>query len=420
MKNVMAICSTILLASCGSTYAVYQANEKQDDSKGVYYYLPKNIIKVDIPVTVTEKRIGRWKKYNKTCLHNNDLPTKYSTDTVVTIDAPTMTLIAQPDLDQQYFVDITASSNPFRSLAGTFELSSDQILNGATAKVSDTTYDFTVSLATIAARGFAVSGLSPAQKAQQTDDKKNKANADQDCKAYKKIEKQIASLAQDLRTSVSIDVYKELKANLTAQAQTLYSYFTVESSVQKTNWTFYVEPQQGWSVDKSIGLIGDDRKPLAHTKIGKNTYRVDDSVSCDTSKHVCVRIKAIKNNAGKYTKGAGLVYRLPGRATVSVESKNEIKGEQSLVIAQFGSVNSLPSRFGAISSELSTFTLDPLTGGLKSLGINGSGLSTEQGTALTNYIAAKKAEDDEVTRLTEEKTILTLKQEIKALKSNEN
>jgi len=434
MKNIIKLLplfGIVALSGCGTTYQVKKADEAIS-GEGVYYYLPRNMVKLNLGVKKSTTKKGRYFSQKDACFLPNDRSDAHSggKKTTYKITSSTFELLAKKDDNHQYFVDLSTSANPFSSKGGSFTFGDEQVLNGATAKSTNTSYDFVIGLATAAAKGFAAAGRAD----------KDLLGVDSTCTADARIARQgIAELESKLidihkesRGTLSPELYKSISASLNARISTLKGYFFGESSIRKYNVIVYLEPGNDWkdNTRQQIKLFDASLKHESYLKqIAKNTYLVDvKNLSSQKNKNGIYLAIGIKRNVqGTYSSGKGFAYRLPGKGDFAVEKWKNDKlestiGTTSKSIAQFGSVQSLPNRFGWINSEVTEFALDPLTGALKKLSVNGSGLSTEQAGALTGAIAAKNAPEPAATDTTladleKQRDILKVQQEIAILEA---
>lgn len=436
-KFLLCLIGLNLLTACGTTYQVHKATGNET-THGIYYYLPKNQVRISIPVTSIKTVTGRYAAYARRCFDENDIPanaynippetgdyTLENPKQEYQVGKPTFELLASPDSENRYFVDLTTPANPFKSAGGSFDLSQSQILNGAMAKVTDTTYDFAIGLATAAAKGFKASGVAGSPPSSCDGD------ANEAIKSLEKVRVDLLSMHSEIRTQITEKLYKDMRSHLLNREAQLLGYFFGEKAVDKKNHIIIVEPNSKWNqtVHFELFKIEDNKFKTARAlnETASRVYSVNVSTPLEQcgGGSVCLTINPNKATAVTHTNGEGFAYRIPGAATFKVAHKGAQKGEKTLPIAQLGSVASLPNRFGFINSEITELKLDPLTGGISKLSVNGSGLSAEQAGALNAYIQAKKQPasaatppaDTTVADLTKQRDILLLQQQIAILEA---
>ncbi len=428
MKKLLLVGVCTLLAACGSTYKVKPATG--EETGGIHYYLPKNQVRVTVPVTQTKTKQGRFHAEIANCFELADQRKPDTTGTSYKLGAPTYTLLAVRDDNHRYFVNLEKPANPFVTRTGEFNLNQSQVLTSAKAGATDYTVDWAIDLAeTAVSLATAAGGTITLSNGKQCSGLASKTITE-----LNRIRAMKIDLAANHRTSISEEIYKQKKADLSGAEKTLLGYFYGEKVVSKYDLNITVEPALTWETAVDVCMFDENMKALETIEqLAKHHFRVLSDGCTTTATGLILSVIPNHQSGDDQTNESGLYYRVPGEALFKLawlETKvvvpasgiaitkvdTQTLGQQNLAIAQFGVTRSLPRKFGLFKSEVSEFTLDPLTGGIQKLAVNGEGLGKTQASAL-NDIVSKSQTDKELAKLTRERDILKLKNEIDELRN---
>lgn len=433
MKKFLVLSFCTFLTACGSTYTVKPATGVE--TGGIHYYLPKNLVRVTVPVTKTVTKQGRYATQITNCFAPANRRTPATPGTSHKLGTPTYTLLSVRDEKHRYFVNLKKPGNPFLTRTGDFNLNQSQVLTSAKTSVTDHTVDWAIDLGQIVADlAMAAGGAGFLLPNNTIRCSGQAAVAVTDLKRVRKLK---TDLAAQHRATITEAVYKQKKADLSTLESTLLGLFFGEVTVRKFDLNITLEPDPMWLAPVSLRLFDESMTALSAVEnVAKHQYRVSSTAAATVGTGLVLKVVPNRQPGADQTGEGGLYYRLPGDAlfkltwshtkttvaTLTTPATTRVQtqplGQKELVIAQFGVTRYLPSKFGAFKSEVSAFTLDPLTGGIQKLTVNGQGLSKDQATDM-NKVITKSQADNKVAELTRERDILKLKNEIDELRSSE-
>lgn len=142
--------------------------------------------------------------------------------------------------------------------------------------------------------------------------------------------------------------------------------------------------------------------------------------------NITVRIQKMANtNADKISKHKisnngqnGFFYRVPGYARVSISRNGQELFNEQLIVAQYGSVQSLPAKSGLFRSGYQVSFYEG-TGAIRSISANTESISPDNVNQLNNTIRGIINEQDELSRLDRERRILEQRRAIQLLRGQE-
>ena len=419
-----------VLTGCGSIYTT----TKERGTTGLTYYLPNNSIRVAIDITEVSTSAPKD-------------PQTYSaeacgiTETVLKktrsykYGGVKLSLLATPDWDHPYTIDISTPYNPFSSRKLSMTQNAELIPTDFLSTVDDSTFDFVVSTAS------AVFGLETAAVAGTRDSSgKPPTTCSVEGNALKEritdIEDRIVELSGGKSPLGEMDValYEKMRSDLEKQRASALSRFIGATKTKKYTVTVDVDPDLCLEADGKVGCpflyetVADGVAELKYDclkSVGLRTYELVNQCKIPAKDTRMTGLRTEKASPGKPAKvdaikEAGFFYRVPGRVTATViQEKNDTStsiGSATLPIAQYGYVAALPRRFGILKSEISELKLDPLTGSLTKVTINGAGLGADQVDQLAGAVSSARA-DDTISDLERKKKILELQKAIAELEA---
>ena len=459
-----------LLVGCGTIYTVEPISSESDtvDKKGVSYMLPNNRVKITLTGFSKAYAPGPYAHEADVCLgdewkilssvyefnyqNTKEVEQEGSKEkTTVYADLPaakngieSATFELSAIEGRRFFVSLKTPINPFASRGGSIELNESQMLTAASAKVTDTSFDFVTGLAksimapTTGGSG-ALAALEETQKVADGIERKCSEDASSVIGNLTTLRTTRLGLISGSERS-SVELYNALKADIDAYEKSILDSFFYYTITTPKTLTVYVEPSKGWDTETNISLFDENLSATDNLKqVGTNTYVVEATDKAKDAKYALMVLSTTTGEATDTSGSKGFYYRVPGSATFTIASRNDpepvaedkktnssedtadnqpIKytsiSQEHLSIAQLGVVRALPKRYGVLNSEITEFKLHPVLGSIQKLAMNGTGLGSEEISTLTGLIQASRAEKPDSTAidLKAEKDLLTLENEV--------
>ena len=447
---VLLFAVVAVLFGCGKVNKVRPLNEALDKNgqltqKGlVVYNLPMTEVTVEIPVEIVIKD-GKL-AYAKTPSGEGGLDCRsgasgQSVTASATADIKSATVSLKPlaDGNNQYVLDLR--SPWFMGSDRKIVLTESGVLSSGSASANNKIIEFGVQLVTsivgigsrvLGARAFAMPSpsnpcteirkqVATAVKTSKSDEKlyeqkrlkllfgENRAGMDSSYDIWKarmgEIDRKIAEFkaGASLDKVVKLTFKKQFSGNDVPQGETVLFWIDKESQKIVTPYAgaFSGEMLEKWVRVDAAG---------AGTPVALHIDRLPSDPSA-------VIEKLVTKPKGEQ----GLYYRMPAQADMYLTAGKEKSDVKSVQIAQWGPVLALPRNLGSIAGTLS-FELFADTGGLKSVGAVSTAFDISQleklGKSGETLLDAIIASNDEIARLTETKTKLTLQQEIRDLRTS--
>lgn len=446
-RVLSVLVAVALVPACAPKVKVYRLmGEGAVNRPGVVYTLPRTLVTVDFPVKKTVISEGECSDY---AIHPdagpdsadnamrqqilqilNVLKIKFVPTTAIQIGDVVLGRDTEPDPDQIFVADV--GPRFFNRVDTTIELAETTEIGSAKTVQSNEALKFT--WATVAAIGeIAASAISKLGVVALAVDEKVDSKL-QLCRASAGQVVQVANArfaAASTRTDRILAgqdtkaVDKSL-ANLEVEAKRLRTLFGDEETTSGTVSCSFAPPAAGgqqvlFNLDSAHGITGaysGCRVPPAfatETPAAVGSKAVTLSVT-ETSGSVLVTAQTDKLKIG--CDPNGFYYRIPGVGDVEVKQETKSLVQSRMAIAQFGSINALPTRTGNLWGESADITFYGETGGLEKLVATGAAAETESigklGESLGG-VAKAVGGIDENAKLKGEKERLALKVEIKKL-----
>ena len=159
--------------------------------------------------------------------------------------------------------------------------------------------------------------------------------------------------------------------------------------------------------------------------LGDGTFKLTHCSACGCDQGLCIEVRPKRlgnHDASSENAVAGFYYRVPGSVELAVY---ELRGGNKktlstghLPIAQYGQIRGLPRRFGTLKSSIERLELDPLTGAIVTISVNGKSLGREDVERIANYDV--ELEERRISALQREKQTLELRKAIRELAEGES
>lgn len=348
---------------------------------GIIYSLPRNIVCVEISVVKTELFKGPYADYAAKYLGltrvNAENVTRYSIDNVA------VTVLAEPDPEQQYFIALNPKSK--QGTAINMALSENGIISGfsevknistkstSTTKSSgsqpnqmfkDLLQPTMLEKVDTIVRRISVDTTTIEEKIirRSVSEKSADQMARETAEAIRKIDENISNLVTGYQeVNYSKESLEFMISELRKTQNEYLSLFKGNSRVTVSKHKFYVTPQQS-----EEGLLESLCKFSINTGILPKNSPTGESVNLTiTPVNRNKNLADFSKQREQMTKkNRGLYYRIPQQTRVSVSSGANVLFENIELISQLGIVTYLPaSGYGEVA-------FNPVTGAISLISIN--------------------------------------------------
>lgn len=414
MKNIKNLVLIVCLFLVGneSHSQDYQRLTSGNKIKGGHtYILPKAAIVVEVPIIMTTLVPGEAiEDYNPTQLKILEKkygvdPKKYAlaksgknlTKYIISEDSIKISLNAVADHDKIFYVDPSYKWNKNQGV--TFTYSADGILSEGESSIENKTFDLVVK---------GISGLTSivgaffkgTTSADYSSDPTNIEPLDVALAKFKTLDNQI-----------NFDIYKDLKARYEKNYTEIFSTLFYKEKRKITIIKFIYIPSSQTAVDTEIPLfkLNENSGYLQYNKklTTEITSKDTDFIDAD-AKFFSIKFDKIKEQQSNFfdprdDKKTGFAYNIPLSANLQLANKDKKKLYYGMAkIPQLGIVGYITTvkRNGKL-----TFSLDPITGELKKLSVEGKAITSEQIGSVSsgvNEIITSIKGDSELTKLENE------------------
>lgn len=371
------------------------------------YILPKTTLVLEIQVVKIKYTRGRlFKNYNDKEL--DTLGVKYGVDkkiydkvnaagndlTEISLaeDSVKISSLATPDLNKIYYVNPKTKWNKNQTV--TFTYSSDGMLAEGESFMEDKTFDIVIKgISGVASIVGAVFGAGVKAKPDRT--------------VIDELDKELLNFGK-LDGQSDYEVYKDLKKTFDERYSKVFGkyFYTVKKSVTAVK-IFYTPAKESSSAVAIFGIDKDGEvilnqaiqdelwaKKLTYSKLADDAYFITLEPTKDQIREYYL------NRSDDLHKG--FAYNVPAKMELKLSNKKKLLYHDLIKVAQFGVVGFVNTR-----KEKIIFALDPVTGELKKLGIEGKAVTTDQvGNAATAVTDVANLATDEDTKLQKEVTRL--------------
>lgn len=428
MKNFSYVFLLAIIFSAFDLYAQAYEHLKNPGKIGgqQVYVLPKATFLIQIQMVSIEHKPGYLlgsKDYRGTAL--DSISRMYGVDTAVyraikkkRTSIKTLTLaedslkvstLAAPDYTKIFYVSSKAKWNKNQSV--TFTYANDGILTQGESIVEDKTFDIIVkALSGVVSVASVFKAFSPAVPSNRLQIQALEDAIDE----FKKLEKQ-----------TNYDIYKDIKSLYEKKYNKIFGeYFYTTTKTITTVKLYYTPNNDSVTTNKPDSLktisVPLFRFNTAQAKIVVNRALKDQiwgknlTFDAVTNKDfvisfIPVKDQRIVHQRSRSSQSTGIAYNVPARMELKLaDPKSNIVIHEIVKVPQFGMVGHTNTR-----KEKLVFNLDPLTGELTKLSIEGKAVLTDQvantATLATDAVKLLKGEDSdtqlekEVKRLENEK-----------------
>lgn len=421
-KNILKLFTLLVIAPFfSSAQSYFHATKAKEVGENPYYVLPKACLLFEVPVV------------HKTYIFNKKIPTDYNdlelaflkdaygfdpeiyrlfrnrkkdgqdystykTHNVLS-DSIKVSALARPDFSKIFFTDGRKRWNKDKSILFTY--GGDGMMTDGESSVTDKTFDIVVK---------AISGV---VQILGTTVRGGNTIVPDSSRVYKE---EMIKVIQELDALVggpsNFDIYKDAKARLEKKYNRLFSsnFYSEKSRIEVIK-IFYVPEDTTITNDTELKLFSLDSisgKLILSNALSQQLW-ASDQLSGDLHDNA-FKIKFTKPLAGleKFIKpnsnSTGFAYNIPAKLEVKLTApKEKVIFNDFMKIPQFGTIGRIISDKNKLS-----FSLDPLTGELRKLGLGSSAITVDQvgagTTALTELFKYQDAKLDlEIKRLEAEK-----------------
>ncbi|WP_312364277.1 hypothetical protein [Sphingobacterium sp.] len=421
-QNILKLFTLLVIAPFFSNAQSYfHATKVQEVGENPYYILPKACLLFEVPVVhktyIFSKKIPTnyekdeleflkdaygfdpeiYKLFQKRKKDGQDSLT-YKTHNVLS-DSIKVSALARPDYSKIFFTDGRKRWNKDKSILFTY--GGDGMMTDGESSVTDKTFDIVAK---------AVSGVGQIIGATV---RGGNTIVPDSSRVYKE---EMIKVIQELDALVggpsNFDIYKDAKAKLEKKYNRLFSsnFYSEKSRIEVIK-IFYVPEDTTITSDTELKLFSLDSisgKLILSNALSHQLW-ASDQLSGDLHDNA-FKIKFTKPLTGleKFIKpnpnSIGFAYNIPAKLEVKLTApKEKVIFNDFMKIPQFGTIGRIISDKNKLS-----FSLDPLTGELRKLGLGSSAITVDQvgagTTALTELIKYQDAKLDlEIKRLEAEK-----------------
>lgn len=339
MKKLCLILFVMIALNLDAQYITnYAKNIKQSEVDGLYYYLPRNIIRIDMTIEENRDYKGKYYTYAKEML-NTDNYIKENKTYYRIIDLKISTLT---EADPNYVFFISTDEKNKDNLNINLELTSEGIIQSLGYKNNIINKAETFSFSEEFNHAEPINEYNFIPIRDDEDEEENSSN-------YRLTDKEIASLIieeiKNIRMSYLdlISGYQEVNYGTTMdymaeqlkeQEQEYLSIFLGKTKKQTFTKTFYVIPEEGKNqvvLGKFSETEGFNIKAGENVKINFTDFSVSSAIN-----------KLSKDDIENKAYNNKIFYRNPANVTMQIIIGEEIIAQNRLQISQFGNVILVP------------------------------------------------------------------------------
>lgn len=378
------------------------------------YMLPKAAFIIEVPIVKNTLSRGKSFINNFTANELQYLAERFGLDEAkyklmvatptkdfleIADDSIKISATAVPDMSKIFYVDSKSKWNKNQSV--TFNYGTDGVLTEGESSVEDKTFDIAVKIASGVTS--VVAGAFPLTRGGGGADLSIENPKE---RAVKELEEALTAL-EGLEGQLNYDVYKDLKTKLEKRYRSIFEKYFYKEKERITIVKVVYTPVANTQLNTEIPFfrLNANSNLTFDYRIIKQLQGKDLSPGTVISGYTIAFIPCREQQKTYYNSRTddktGFAYNIPLRAEIKI--KNSAKKtiyDEIHKIPQMGIVG-----FTNTKKEKLVFNLDPLTGELKKLTIEGKAITTDQigntATAVTEAVKAAKR-DDEDTKLEKE------------------
>lgn len=436
IRLVFIFCFLGTIMGCGSHLPTVTPIEKVTNiksQKGVFYSLPKTVIRIEIPIISTNKKPGplfvnkEWfyKKAANVGLEEDDITKEKST--TFSIGKATVSTISMPDENNTFFVKF--DSKAFEDLNLTMKLSKTGLLESAKSDSTNRALDIGVkvfeSAASIAGKFITLGGKAPEEP--EIDDHINTIN-----RILTSRLNLITGTAGTITGGLPVETLKLMLIELDKKEQELMN--ALRGTTTKKEWTavFEFEPKPKKTEGGKITFKEDEIKLLSISKsdgidelseycinyysnpFGRKENNSQDLIKLRISAKPQPALEIFPNDKDD---SGSFFYRIPLQANVELVKNDKPFMTENVYIAQIGPIRHLPNKFNGKFGLLDLIYYTD-TGSIQKIDTQAKAMEISDtvgrlGTSAADLTGKILTADDELTKLERKKNILKLKKEIR-------
>jgi len=384
-KNIFIVSLLIILASCSGIRVVNVKYADKINKNYFIYALPKNIVVADIEITEIRTLRGPFYAYAEKYMGITGAPKSDKIEYY--ISNSDLSLASEADSGNYYFIfpkcksnikNVSLNSqNIILSINGQDQEQLSVSNNNILSKI--TTFDtkpFPQSVFTeLSKNDYLKEHIDTVYKQIKVDtnwvrvpvqkkvidtisfEGKAKEAAHHIMRLRKRLFKLISGAYNKLPDVNSADVIiKELKK----EEEEYLSLFIGKTFTRTIHHRFYYTPSLGIENKKTISFLHPDKGIVADKSVKTLPVILEIEQTNNLS-----QLDTVISKYRKTSKNQGIVYRIPEMANIKLLLGNTLLIEKQLPIAQYGVINSLPSKI--LKGKKRSIEFDPLTGNIKKI-----------------------------------------------------
>ncbi len=362
MKNitfVITILSALLLFACASKKEmvniaeVKHSNEKTPSYHGLWYYLPKTIVEIEVEAQKTIHKAGPFYRYSQRFLNLSDVISENKDEW--SIVGATVSTSGIPDYEK--LISISTEGNPIISA---IQLTEDGVLHSINYKNLDYSESIneesrSESVITIDNVNFDEVPFTEEQLIKTS----NAAMAEEVAKEIYRLR----ALRKDILVG-DVDnlppdgvAYEKALAEIKRQEQAYLELFIGKKEVQRVKRKFQYVPGKEPYVNEVLFRFSDAKGFLDKKDVSGTPVYVEFEVVLGSKSSL------IDSENVKLIKNRGLIYCFPAVANVKIVDRTLLLSEKNINVAQFGKLLRMPGDI--LEKSNSGVIMDISTGAIK-------------------------------------------------------
>lgn len=429
MRKLFVVVSIVglflsIFTGCASKKIVVHRVETQKMGKhGIYYALPKTILKVVIPVKTITKEPGPYAAYAQELLGLEVGAVITTKSTTHALGTPQVKIGSIPDPDQIFFVEV--SGGFLKKSAIGIELSETGIITKSVMEVEDKTFEFGVkafeTITGLIPKAFPFGAPElPPKKEEDRERAKAKLVAEKINDLRLKKEALISGDSQGVTGGLPVETLKLMLKELDELEERYLNFFTGATSISIETREFEFIPSRSETGKVLCGFSKTDGNITGYDPSDTNQEKLEIVITTPPNQlaDIVEKVQAEEKKGEQ-----GFYYRIPKIAAAEIKLDNTIILKEELLISQLGTVVALPADTGSRKVKYNISLYDS-TGALKKLDINTEALDMEMldkiSSASQQFIEKIKESEDELAQLEKRRKILEEMQKIKELEKEIN
>ena len=338
MKKLLLILSLFASLSIEAQYVTtFAKNAPETQEDGVFYYLPRNVIKLEFTIEQTDYFIGPYAEFASKLLGTNDFIKENKTEcNIIDVD---IQLANEVDPNAVYFI---ASDEKSKEPLPNVILDADGIILAFG-------YDNIPAKLKTKRNTFIDNELDPVTKQEVSfleileNDVEREDDDDEEGSTPKKITKEDKAKAALEKISKIRTAYFELVSGFNEVSYGNTTSFMADN--MKTLENEYISLFKGKTIKstykKIVYVTPENNQVNTSVSIAK-LPNIDGSLKIQfESKNTLTNVNVLSDDTKKSSQTNKLFYRIPAESNVKVMLGNKVLAEKPLVISQFGEIRTV-------------------------------------------------------------------------------